>query len=207
MTLVPQIPAPDSLRAVLRRVFEAPEYDWEAARHPLEWLTQLRDRIQAWLVELQGAHPVAFTILVIALTVVLIVILVHMGYLAWRALHPAPVPLAGATTASVETRDARWHLLQSRRLAEAGRYAEALAHRFVALLLQLDAGSILTFHPSKTPGEYLQEARLAESDRQIFSGLISALYRHLFGGVECDPACLTDFDRHATALGRVHATR
>lgn len=206
MILLPQIPAPDSLRAVLNRVFEAPEYDWETPRHPLDWLTELRDRLQAWLADLQGAHPVAFAIFVIALTVLLILILVHMGYLAWRALHPEPAPSAGAPAASPEARDARWHLAQSRGLAEEGRYSEALAHRFVALLLQMDAGSVLTFHPSKTPGEYLREARLAESDRQVFSGLISALYRHLFGGVACDLACLTDFDRDAAALGRVHAS-
>jgi hypothetical protein len=190
---VSQTPSPDVLKTVLRRVFEAPEYDWGVRRDPLALVTQLLGRVRGWLQELEDAHPIAFAILVIALTLLLVLILVHLAYLAWRALHPEPVRAAGATAAATEARDAHWHLVRSRYLAEVGRYREAMAHRFVALLLQLDDRSVLTFRLSKTPAEYLREARLAESDRDTFSRLISDLYRHLFGGVPCHLVSLNDW--------------
>lgn len=207
MIPVSQTPSPDTLKTVLRRVFDAPEYDWAVQRDPLASAIQLLNRVRGWMLELEEAHPVAFAILVIALTSLLVLILVHLAFLTWRALHPEPVHAPTATALATDARDAQWHLAQSRYLGEVGRYREAMAHRFVALVLQLDDRSIVAFRLSKTPGEYLREARLAEPDRDALARLVSVLYRHVFGGVSCRLASLNDFDREASALASAHASR
>lgn len=203
--IVFQTPSPDALKAVLRRVFEGREYDWEVPRDPSAYLMQLLGRVRGWLLELHDAHPAAYVILLTTLTALLVVILAHLGYLAWRALRSEPVRAAAAST-EPERQGARWHLLEARRLAELGRYREAIAQRFVALLLQLEARSVLTFGPSKTPAEYLHEVRLAEPERDAFAWLVSRLYGHLFGGDPCDVASLNTFDRDAKALESARAS-
>src|SRR5439155_16915477 len=88
----------------------------------------------------------------------------------------------------------------------AGRYAEALAHRFVSLILELERRHALTFHPSKTPAEYVREARLDESGRASLADLVARLYRHLFGAVPCDANVYREFGVAAETVFRHVAT-
>jgi hypothetical protein len=81
--------------------------------------------------------------------------------------------------------DAPAHGQRAAELARAGRYAEALAHEFVALVLELERLQAVTFHPSKTPAEYVAEARLDPSGRASLADLVARLYRHLFGAEPC----------------------
>lgn len=195
----PLQPPPDSLRAALERVFAAPEYRWEIRRHPLEFLLELFGRVIAWFLQLEESHPVAFWVLIGLLLVVLVAILSHMAYLVWRALRvrQAVAPVAGAPP---PRRDAAWHLAEAARHASAGRYREALAHRFLALVLELDRVQAIRFHPSKTPAEYLAEARLDGPARDVLTALVHALYRYLFGGAPCAADELDAFDRRAGEL-------
>src|SRR5439155_4298789 len=62
-------------------------------------------------------------------------------------------------------------------LARGGRYAEALAHRFLAVVLELDRLKALRFHTSKTPAEYVGEARLTDAGRATLAGLVAQLYQ------------------------------
>src|SRR6266566_541580 len=55
----------------------------------------------------------------------------------------------------------------------AGRYVEALAHRFLAVVLELDRLKALRFHVSKTPAEYVGEARLTDAGRASLAGLVA----------------------------------
>jgi len=89
-----------------------------------------------------------------------------------------------------------------RRSWRAGRYAEALAHRFVALVLDLERRRALAFHPSKTPAEYVGEARLDAAGRASLAELVARLYRHLFGGVPCDAGGYREFGAAADEVGR-----
>src|SRR5947208_14696553 len=98
--------------------------------------------------------------------------------------------------------DARAQRVRAEELARAGRYAEALAHRFVALVLDLERRRALAFHPSKTPAEYVGEARLDAAGRASLAGLVGRLYRHLFGGVPCDEGGYREFGAAADELGR-----
>src|SRR5206468_2981202 len=121
------------------------------------------------------------------LLVVLVALLAHLGYTAWRVYESTvrrvgPAASAGAPVLA----DARAHLTRADALARAGRYAEALGHRFIAVVLELERAKALKFHPSKTPAEYVAEARLDDTGKGLFASLVASLYRHLFGAEPVD---------------------
>jgi uncharacterized protein DUF4129 len=205
---VPQHADPDSVAAALRAVFAAREYQWTGTETSSTWVW-LMERLQRaleWLDNLRLAFPIHYYILLGALTLLLIAILVHLTWVVWRSLRPALRPGAPAAVTG-PVRDAAWHLAEALRLGAAGRFAEALAHRFLAAVLELDARRVLQFHPSKTPGEYAWEARLDDPGRAELAGLVASLYRHLFGAEPCDAAEWQRFDAQAAGLEVYAATR
>ncbi len=200
----PQQPLPDdSLAAVLRQVFAVPKYEWSHRPSLLGWLADLAKRWVAWLEALRAAHPVVHLVLLGALTAVALGLFVHLGSIIWRALRSGEREAPGAGGPSAPVRDADWHLAEARRLGGLGRYADALAHRFVALVLELDRRHAVTLHPAKTPAEYAREARLDAGGRQGLEALVSTLYAHLFGGTPCGPEEWAAFD-HAASLIPAH---
>ena len=197
---------PDSLRAALREVFARPEYRWNERPDPWAWIVAVWDRLLDWLDGLQRGHPAGFKVLLALLTLVLVGLLAHMGYVVWRITRPtARTPAWGEGAGGIgapELADGRAHRLRAEELARAGRYAEAMAHRFVALVLDLERRRALAFHPSKTPAEYVGEARLDAAGRASLAELVARLYRHLFGGVPCDAGGYRDFGAAADEVGR-----
>ncbi len=173
-------------------MFARPEYRWVERRQPLLWLSKLWYRAMDWLNSLAGDHPTAFTLLLSALVIVLVALLVHMGYVLWRITRPTSGAAAAPGTAAVIL-DGRSHLARADELARAGRYAEALGHRFLAVVLELDQAKAVRFHVSKTPAEYVGEVRLDAAGRTTFAGLVASLYRHLFGAVPCDEVEYQEF--------------
>src|SRR3989442_12155445 len=107
-----------------------------------------------------------------------------MGYVVWRITRPtARTPAGGAEgIGGRELADARAHRARAEELARAGRYAEALAHRFVALVLELERRRALAFHPSKTPAEYVGEARLDAAGRGARPAPLGRPHTPLVGG-------------------------
>ena len=71
-----------------------------------------------------------------------------------------------------------------------------------ALVLELERRKALRFHASKTPAEYVGEARLTDRGRASLAGLVAQLYRHLFGAVPCDAAEYQMFGDAAQELVR-----
>jgi len=195
---------PDSLRAALREVFARPEYRWNERPDPSGWIVDVWYRLLDWLDTVQRGHPAGFKVLLAVLALVLVGLLAHMGYVVWRITRPtARTPAVGAGgIGGRELADARAHRAWAEELARAGRYAEALAHRFVALVLELERRRALAFHPSKTPAEYVGEARLDAAGRASLAELVARLYRHLFGGVPCDEGGYREFGAAADELGR-----
>jgi len=195
---------PDSLRAALREVFARPEYRWNERPDPWAWIVAVWDRLLDWLDGLQRGHPAGFKVLLALLTLVLVGLLAHMGYVVWRITRPtARTPAWGEGVGGIgapELADARAHRLRAEELARAGRYAEALAHRFVALVLDLEWRRALAFHPSKTPAEYVGEARLDAAGRASLAELVARLYRHVFGGIPCDEGGYREFGAAADEL-------
>jgi hypothetical protein len=195
------VPPPDSLRAALREVFAARDYDWGLRSGALIWLREQYVRLLAWLAGLEQSHPATYYVLLAAVLLVLLAIIAHVAYVLSRAFRPVTPEAALGPVAGPGPRDAGWHLAEAARLGATGRYGEALSHRFLALLLELEGRKALHFHVSKTPAEYVTEARLDGEGRGRLRLLVLALYRHLFGGVPCTAAEWNIFDREAAELG------
>lgn len=202
----PQQVASDSLAAVLRGVFATREYQWTRTSNTLTWLMDRFQRLIEWLEGLRVSFPIYYYVVLTVLTLSLIAILVHLTWVVRQSLRPVK-PSGPRTVFMGPVRDAAWHLAEARRLGAAGRFAEALGHRFIAAMLELDARRVLQFHPSKTPAEYAMEARLDDVGRSELRGLVASLYRHLFGGAPCDAAEWQRFDAQAAGIGLHAATR
>lgn len=198
----------DSVRRALTEVFSRPEFRWVERRHPLQWLMDAWERLKAWLNRVGDTHPDLFNVIFVVALVVLAALLVHIGYTAWRVYRASVAPagaLAGAAPLTIANAPA--HLARAAALAAEGRYAEALAHRFAAVLIELEDARALTMHLSKTPAEYLAEARLDADGRETFSQLVARLYRHLFGAVPCDAGGYQAFGAAADTVLRHVAAR
>ncbi|HEV8380082.1 MAG TPA: hypothetical protein VGQ29_00710 [Gemmatimonadales bacterium] len=184
-------------------MFARPEFQWVEQRRLLSWLARQWQRLVDWLNLQSAEHPIAFNIVVALIVVALVVVLVHIGYVVWRIVRPAM--RTGPTKAVVGTGavlDAAAHLRMADELASAGRYAEALGHRFLAVVLELDRRKALRFHASKTPAEYVWEARLTDQGRASLADLVAQLYRHLFAAVPCDADEYESFGAAAQELVR-----
>lgn len=181
------IPA-DSLRAVLDSVFRSRAYVWsDEPRGALllrDWWLRLRD----WLDALRSGHPTLFVALIVGLILVLAVILVHGIVVMLLTVRGAAAREGIRPAAAAARRGAAWYLREADALAERGLYAEAMQSAFVGLALELDERGVLRFHPSKTPGEYVREARLAPGDRAALGSLVGVLYSVVFGGAAVDAA-------------------
>ena len=197
------VPAADSVRRALADVFARPEYVWVPRFNPSDWIREQALRLLDWIGRQQTAHPAAFKVVLAILIAVLVGLLLHMGYVVWRITRPTAVtPPGPGRPAGVRLEDARAHRQRADELARAGRYAEALGHRFVALLLALEQQQALKVDPSKTPAEYVREARLDASGRASLADLVARLYRHVFGAVPCDANTYQAFGAAADAVFR-----
>lgn len=191
------------MRRALEDVFARPEYRWVEARSPLQWLGDLWYRLVDWWAALERAHPLEFKLLLGVLIAALVALLAHIGWVLWRITRPtARTPATAGAPAALRLEDGRAHRARADALAGEGRYAEALGHRFAALLLELERRRALTFHASKTPAEYVREARLDPSGRDSLAELVGRLYRHLFGAVPCDAAAYGEFVAAADLVPR-----
>jgi uncharacterized protein DUF4129 len=182
-----QTPPPDSLRRAVAEVFARPEYRWTTGRRPGEWLLEQVGRFLDWLARMRQGHPVGYEVFEVVAIVALVGLVAHWTYIVWRITRPTTrTPAGRATGPGLLLEDARAHRERADDLARAGRYVEALAHRFVAVVLDLDRREAVKFHPSKTPAEYVGEARLDSLGRATFADLVTRLYRHVFGAIPCD---------------------
>lgn len=186
--------APDSLQRALAEVFARPAYDWVEAASLRSWIADWFRSIRDWLNTLEQSNPALFKLLIGALLLLLVALLVHIGYVLWRILRRVPEPAAtpGFVKGPVVW-DAAAHLAHAEALAAAGRWVEALGHRFQALVLELDRRRAVRFHPSKTPAEYVGEAALDARGRQSLVDVVARLYRHVFGAAPCDAECYRAF--------------
>lgn len=184
-------------------MFARPEFEWIERQRVVSWLARQWLNLIAWLNRLAEQYPVGFNIGLALIVVALVVLIVHIGYVIWRIVQPAARTgkAASAITGGV-VMDAAAHLELAEELARAGRYAEALAHRFLAVVLELDRRKALRFHVSKTPAEYVGEARLNDTGRASLAGLVAQLYRHLFGAIPCDATEYEAFGVAAQELAR-----
>ena len=198
--------AADSIRAVVGDVFAGTEYNWRVVPDPWRWLRRAFATMSDWFEWLYQEHRLAYWVLVAVMLAAVLAIIMHFGYLIFRALRPRRADQQASQELVREIRDAGWYLDVARRLESEGRYLESLVNRFTALLLELERRKVLQFHPSKTPAEYVGEASLDAENRAGFAEVVSGLYRHVFGGVPVQRDDLAIFDRHVAHLTSSRAT-
>lgn len=200
-----QAAPPDSLRAVLDRVFQGRAYEWVEPRNPFAFIGRWWRALTDWLGGLEQASPSAYWALIWVLTAVLVAIVVHAVYVMTQTLKAASAPAdPGSGGVSPEIRGAVWYRREAARLAREGRYPEAMQADFLGLVLELDQRGALAFHPSKTPYEYSLEVKGDDPSRASFRGLVQALYRYAFARQSCGP---DDFTRwHAETRPERYAT-
>jgi hypothetical protein len=196
----------DSIRAALDRVYESGDFDWSEPSGLFVRLAELWRGLIGWIDALGESHPVLYWVLIGALAALALVLTSHLGYLTWRGIRSGVAPPPTEGTSGAKRRDAAFYLSAAAGLRAEGRYAEAVAHRFIALLLALERNNALRFHPSKTPAEYLREIRLTPEGEAAFRELVKALYRFLFGGVAPTSEDFDAFDRRAGDVGGQVAT-
>lgn len=178
---------PDSVKRALEEVFARPAYSWGTRPSARQFARDAWLDLRTGLDSLERTNPVLFYVLLGALVLLLVALLVHIGYVLWQIFRRAPGQEAGVVHAPASRAlNAGGHLARADELARRGAWAEALGHRFLALLLELDARRALRFHPSKTPAEYIAEAQLEPPGRESLTDLVGRLYRHVFGAAPCD---------------------
>jgi hypothetical protein len=176
----------DSLRAVIDTVLSRPEYQLEPPPPDTNLLRDLFRSIIGWLEGLRADSPVLFTLIIWTLIAILLLILLHGGWVMYRTMRGAAAARAGGGEPSrVTVRDARWYQQQADRLAAAGRFAEAMQAAFTSLVFRLDARELLRYHPSKTPQEYAREARLREDEKSRLRESVRTLYACAYAGAPC----------------------
>jgi hypothetical protein len=194
---------PDSVKRALEEVFARPAFAWVDRPSLGQWLRDAWLALRAWLDSFERSNPVLFNVFLGALVLLLIALLVHIGYVVWQILRRHEGAAAPAVHAAASrTLNAAGHLARADELARAGAWADALGHRFLALVLELDGRRALRFHPSKTPAEYITEARLEPRGRESLADLVGRLYRHVFGAAPCDFEAYRAFGDTAQAVIR-----
>ena len=195
MTVLQDVPnvGADSLRRLLDSVFASPAYRWDTREDPFGPVRRVWLAVGDYVVRLREQNPSAARALTWALVAVLVMILSHAAWVAVqtvragsrRALQEAMGPVTAP-------RDATWFASEARRLANEGRYVDAMQADFLRLMLELDARRVTQFHPSKTPHEYVRDAVLSEARRVELREVVRSLYAYAFARVPCGP---DDFDR------------
>lgn len=187
----------DSLRAVLDSVFAGRDYRWEETADPLATLWRWMAELQRMLQELRAAHPLVFRAVQIGLLLVVLAIFAHAAWVFLRTIRAGTKESGGLPDAHRQRKDQAWYRREADRLAEQGRYAEAIQADFLALVLALESARLLTFHPSKTPAEYGMEARLLGAARDDFRELVHRLYEYAFARRPCGAADFAAWRTHA----------
>lgn len=166
----------------------------------MDYLRDLWNRLRDWLDSFSQSSPFLFKLFLAAMVVLLVAILVHLGYVLWGVLRPRAAATTAAGAAAPRLADAQAYLERAEDLARSGRYVDALAYRFVATLLELERARALRYHPSKTPAEYVPEAKLDAAGRDSLADLVARLYRHVFGAVPCDESAYRAFGAAAQVM-------
>ncbi len=179
----------DSLRATLDSVFANPAYRWETREDPIGALRRLWGATGDALDRLRAQNPDAVRLLMWLLVAILVLIVAHAAWVAWRTIRGGS---RGAPTAVdspiVATRDAAWYAQEAARLAAAGHFAAAMQADFLRLVLELDARRVIHFHPSRTPSEYARDPALSDGGRTALRALVREMYAHAFARVPLDRA-------------------
>ena len=162
-----QLPSADEVAGAFREVLSGPEFATltdTLGQRILMWLLNQWTRALQWMRDLIGdGGPGLLTTIVVAAALVAIVAMVLV---ARRHAHRLKVSgEAGDDDLAPAARGmADWLALATGR-AGRGRWRPAATALYQGLLLKLDQDGVLSFHDSKTPGDYLWELSRASRGR------------------------------------------
>lgn len=188
-----ELPDAAELDRAVREVLERPEFAREELPALLQWMidvyTAAREALWRAILELgalREAAPVLYWVVVAWLVVSLVAILVHLGVTAvraWRARGRSGDE-AAAPEASVEREapaPSAWEA-RAREHAEAGRPRDAAVALYRAVVLRLDERDVLSWDPSKTPGDYRRETAGATATGGALHRFLRRFEPVAFGG-------------------------
>jgi hypothetical protein len=137
--------------------------------------------VPEWLKEAAGWTVITWCVLT------LLAILGHAAWTIWMLAGPARRRSAGALGDDADAYESAsceqlWERAQA--LAGTGAFRAAAGILLVALLRRLDALKVLSFHKSKTNGEYAREYPDDRAGRREFTQFIAAFERSIYGGRE-----------------------
>jgi len=197
--------ADDSLRAVLDSVFSSGRYQWTVHPDPLAFLRQWWLSLQQWLESLARHHPDLYVALIWLAVAVLAGVVLHASWVLVRVVRGATAPpLVEEAADGAKRPDAEWYRAEARRLAQEGRFAEAVRADFQRLILELDARAVVRFRPSKTPAEYLREPGISGPERGWLAELVRSLYAFAYGGEACGAEEFAGWQRKAEWRAPAH---
>ena len=189
------MPAPPPTAAAVQKavatVYRRPEFQ---ERHGIgEWFWGKVAGIFSWigdqlaaLSRLRDTNPVLFWIIVGWLALSAVAIIAHLVWTAVQASRREERAPATARTKAPRARTAADWEAEAARLAAEGKLREAAVALYQALLLRLDALSVVRFDASKTPGDYRREARGDADASRALTGFLRLFEPVVFGGRALD---------------------
>ena len=196
----PSATARDSLAAILAR----PEF---RPRAPAPWETWLSPVREAWerlvrtvLYHLgaTGGSGESSLLVGVGVLVLLGLVALLLGAVGGQVVAAAQiaVPPPGARPRARATRE------QARRLAEAGRYRDAVHELYAATLLHLDERGLLRFRPSLTNREHLVRGAASPALAPLLAPLVEGYDRLWYSGAPCTADDWTGFAALSEAVWR-----
>jgi hypothetical protein len=129
---------------------------------------------------------VIFWVFMIWCILALVAILAHLGWTIWLGVRPSgnlrgAGGVSGLAADEITSPEELWN--RSTALARAGAFREAMGLLLLALLRRLETREIVTFHRSKTNGEYVAEYPRDLAGREAFAAWVGAFERTIYGGL------------------------
>jgi hypothetical protein len=129
---------------------------------------------------------VIFSVFMIWCLLALVAILGHLCWTIWLGVRPSgglkgAGGVSGLPADEITSPEELWS--RSTALAGAGAFREAMGLLLLALLRRLETRQIVTFHRSKTNGEYVAEYPSDLAGREAFAAWVGAFERTIYGGL------------------------
>jgi hypothetical protein len=189
-------PAPAEAEAAADRVFATPAFDWALPSAAENWLVRLARRVADWLRALEQVHPWVYRVVIGAMLLVLVAILVHAAWTAWRMVRTSRRALDLPADPRMLTEETG---APTRAVADAaareGRYADAMRLRWAAFDAALRASGALVGTRALTPREVVAEQPAPTATR--LAPLVRTLYAGCYRG---DPVEAAHYAAWAAAL-------
>lgn len=173
-------PPPAAAEAAADRVFAAPAFDWALPSAAENWLIRTARRAAEWLRALEQVHPWVYRLVIAAMLAVLVAILLHAAWTAFRMVRTSRRALDQPADARTLASDAAAPTRAAAdAAAAAGRFADAMRLRWAAFEAALRGAGVLASARALTPRELVAErpAPAAERLRPLVRTLYDICYR------------------------------